>query len=114
MQYVGIADAHGLDSFVPWTNLYALSSLTRDKHDVNTINSLHIRALANRHRHAVIYRVTLSQEEGEKIKKLYDTGKYEEALIQMKKAATEVEIGKDIGMKKSWNLIPNNDLDPFS
>lgn len=113
MQYIGIADAHGLESFIPWTNKYAISLLNRDKSANELVNMLSMRARANRHRHAVVYRVALSQKDASMIDDLVNKGEYKEALIKLKKLASVVEITKAMGMEKSWNLIPNDDLDPF-
>ena len=113
MHYVGIADCKGLDSFIPWTNLHSLAALNRDQSDNHTLSALMFRAMANRHRHAVIYRVALTKENGVKIDKLYNSGDYIKALKLMKRVATVIEIGKGPGVAKSWKMIPNPDLDPY-
>lgn len=113
MQYVGLADAHGLESFIPWTNTYVISLLNKDKAANDMVSMLFWRARANRHRHAVVYRATLSQEDANIVNDLVDKGKFKEALIKLKKLASVVEITNTLGMKKSWNLIPNDDLDPY-
>jgi phosphatidylinositol kinase/protein kinase (PI-3 family) len=111
-QYVGIADAHGLDSFINYTALQAVSVLKGDKKKVtNLIGSLQVRAYANSQRHAVVYRVTLSSEDAEIIQELYNKGEYSKALLTLKKLSKMVELEKR--MEKSWNMLPNSDLDPW-
>ena len=114
LTYFGIADCYGLESFIPTVN-FALEKL-QGKHSTynSTVNMLSLRAQANRHRHAVIYRVKLNSLEAKKIQILMDQYQYKEALIKLKKLAKEVEIGKSMGMPKSWKMIPNDDLDPYS
>ena len=114
-QFIGIADAHGIESFISLTNLNAISVLkTRTKDNGGpTLSALKMRAIANRHRHAVLYKVSVSQEVAEIISDMIDSEKYKEALIFMKQASEIVEIVPSYGMKNSWALIPNDILDPY-
>ena len=106
MKYFGIADAHGIESFI--------------KGDPNgpdhshTATLLHFRAGANRHRHAVVYIVDISDDAAELIEADLADGLYPEALDTLKSLANEVELTNLPGAQKSWNLIPNSDLDPYS
>lgn len=97
--YCGICDAHGMESFIPEAEA--------------DMFILKMRALANRHRHAVVYRIDASEDLVKTINKRLEKGDYEGALVVLK-VTPNVEIMKEIGMAKSWKLIPNSDLDPFS
>ncbi len=115
-RYVGIADAHGLESFIslPEKVLEAeLAGQNGKESAYEMVSMLSVRAMANRHRHAVVYRVEVDDADAAAIKFLLDGERYAEALIKLKKCAKEVEIGKQPGMKKSWRMIPNPELDPY-
>ena len=99
MKHYGIADAHGLESFRPVTFNMAMMVL---------------RANANRHRHAVVYQAELPIPACKDINNLLKDGKYDEALVKLKEEATYIMLAKSPGAQKSWNLIPNPDLDPHS
>lgn len=99
---VGIADAHGIESYEPaeFTNL----------------NVLKLRADMNRQRHAVVYSVKVGLELDKKITDAIanddftgalDILKANENIIELKVAATGDAIG-------SWELIPNPKLDPYA
>ena len=45
---------------------------------------------------------------------LLDDGEYEEALVVLKEGANTVSLARMPGAEKSWKLIPNPDLDPYS
>jgi hypothetical protein len=111
LQYVGIADCHGLESFLPWTNLNAVSLLQRDKTSTSLLASLQLRASANRHRHAVLYRAELDKIEAECIEKLLNKGEYKEALIYLKAMAKVTEVERHFS--RSWQMIPDDKLDPY-
>jgi len=81
---------------------------------VKLANILSMRARANRYRHAVVYRVEVDEGDAKKIKRLLYKGEYASALRKLKKCAQEIEVGKQPGMAKSWRLIPNPKLDPYS
>ena len=95
--YVGIADAHGIESFIPV--------------DKVNVTILSIRANANDHRHALVYMAKPSESQVKKIEELMDKGKFMEALLYLKRNVKEVSVQK--GREKSWKLIPNHDLDPW-
>ena len=95
--YIGIADAHGIESIMPESEA--------------SVGILSIRADANAHRHAVVYKVELSQTQVGQINKLMQDSKYVLALKYLKRTAKNIEVQR--GREKSWNLIPNSDLDPW-
>jgi len=101
MNYVGLADCHGIESFIP------------EAEAETGLFGLKMRAMANRQRHAVVYRADVPDDVAKTINKLLRKCKYEEALNVLK-AVPNVEIMKEAGMAKSWRMIPNPSLDPFS
>jgi len=101
MNYYGICDCYGLESFIP------------EAEAKERMFALKVRVLANRHRHAVVYKAEVPDDVAEAINKLLKDGKYEEAL-NILKTVPDVEIMKEVGMVKSWSMIPNPSLDPFS
>jgi hypothetical protein len=112
MKYIGIADAHGLESFIPAKKFdIETESLTLDN---KAIAFMKLRADANRQRHAVVYMVDVSPSDAETIVEMQDRGEALEALEFLKEVAKSVSLVKSPGAEKSWNLIPNPDLDPFS
>ena len=96
LEYGGVADAHGIESFIPFDKLTHLHE---------------IRAVANRHRHAVIYKVEITQEVLCEVNELMESGEYKAALIYLKGFA--LQIGVEPDFLKSWDMIPNPDLDPY-
>lgn len=113
-QYIGICDANGLESFIPVAEkiLEAEFAGQNGQKSVASLASvLALRAQANRHRHAVNFRVEIDEDDAAAIKWLLEGERYADALIKLKKCAKEVEVGKFPGMKKSWRLIPNPDID---
>ena len=103
--YMGIADAHGIESFV-----------CSEKAEDSTRGLLHARAACNRQRHAVFFEVVLSDEQVAEVQKEIDDGDWEAALYALKRVASEAgEIslaggGNEMG---SFDLIPNKKLDPW-
>jgi hypothetical protein len=112
MEYIGIADAHGLESFIPAREYNAEEE--RFTTNNKAIGFMSMRANANRHRHAVVYKADLSRENADVVYEMMEKGEYSEALSHLKANANEVGLIKSPGAEKSWNLIPNPDLDPFS
>jgi len=100
MEYCGIADCHGLESFIP------------EKDVKERLFILKIRALANRHRHAVVYRAEVPEDTAKVINRLLEKGEYEDSL-KILQTIPNIEIMQEHGMAKSWKLIPNKDLDPY-
>lgn len=97
--YTGIADAHGLESL-----------FEKGTPQVNQI-ILRIRAMANRHRHAVLYEADLTEKIAQVIDQQILQGDATGALEFLKHTAQEIRVEK--GFVRSWNMIPNHDLDPF-
>jgi hypothetical protein len=116
-QYCGIADAHGLESFISLPEKVLEAELVGQngtKSANELVNMLYLRAQANRQRHAVVFRVEVDDADAQAIKWLMEGERHAEALKKLKKCAKQVELGKFPGMKKSWRLIPNEDLDAGS
>ena len=101
--YKGIADCHGIESFV----------LDSDKEASEQI--LYQRAEANRQRHAIMYKVEVSQKHAKAIEQQIKLGKYTQALNVLKAFAVRWYFpqGKDGMYTNSLNLIPNPKLDPW-
>jgi hypothetical protein len=97
----GIADCHGIESMVE-------KGTGRDKE----ISLLNIRAMSNRHRHAILYEADLDKETFDTLNKQLDEDKdYTGALETLKERA--LELRSLPGQEKSWGLIPNPVLDPW-
>ncbi len=111
MKFYGIADAHGLDSFEPVKFDVSTEAFNIDPRELSIMV---LRANANRHRHAVVYQVDISLEDGKAVRELYSKGEHAEALIKMKELAKSIKLAKIPGAEKSWNMIPNDALDPYS
>lgn len=111
MKYYGIADAHGLESFQPVTFNSDIEGLAIDPRE---LSMMVLRANANRHRHAVVYQADLPIPVCNEIHDLLKGHKYEEALMKLKEKSTNIMLARSPGAEKSWKLIPNADLDPFS
>lgn len=128
--YYGIADCHGIESFIMepsqkrWTQMDRLKELgLRDEGSAEdpekkkfggSINMLMMRARANAQRHPVVYRVLLSDEDADSIKSMIEDGEYDNALIFLKDSAQETQIARRFGInpERAWSMIPNHELDP--
>ena len=99
--YVGTADAHGIES---WNRIEDTSSQDRGMRQ--------IRVNANRQRHAVYYEADVSKADAVVIEDLLEKERWEAALLYLKENADPLRGVK--GQEKSWALIPNPDLDPYS
>lgn len=106
MKYFGIADAHGIESFIQ-------GDPTDPEHSMNAM-MLDLRAGANRHRHAVVFIVDLTEKAAALIQADLDDGLFPEALDNLKGEALNVSLTNLPGAEKSWRMIPNSDLDPYS
>ena len=105
-KYVGVADAHGLDTFLPEEETEKGPRLDR----------LALRAAFNRHRHAVAFRVELPDDVAAEVETLFQQGDYIKALEVLKQRAGDVELVMTAGVgdvERSWKLIPNPSLDPY-
>jgi hypothetical protein len=129
--YYGIADCKGLESFMKApsdvemevaTELLDMGIISKEDSDSvtkefnQTISMMAMRCQFNAQRHAVVYMAKLDKEWAEEIDELMRTGDYEEALVYLKQAAYEVKLarGRGVNAERSWNKIPNPDLDPMS
>jgi K+/H+ antiporter YhaU regulatory subunit KhtT len=105
MKYFGIADAHGIESFVKGS--------IEDKEHSSAATMMYLRASANRHRHAVVYVVDIDESTAKDIDEILESGDYVEALVRLKMSVKELSLANLPGSEKSWRLIPNSDLDPY-
>ena len=102
-KYIGIADCHGVESFIPL-----------DK-EVNQFH-LMLRATSNPQRAAIVYKATFTEKQVKEIKALLDQGLFIIALEYIKGAQ---ELGKlknmeiSQGRKGFYDKIPNPKLDPY-
>jgi len=99
--YVGIADAHGIES---WNRKEDVSE--RDR-------SLKIiRADSNRQRHAIYYEVEMSEDRGKEVEESLKDKDWTTALTRLKLYAETFRTMPN--HEKSIELIPNPKLDPYS
>ena len=99
--YVGVADAHGIESF-------------HEKEQTSEFdrNCRIIRADANRQRHAVYYEADLDKTAFKVVNEHLEEGNYALALEWLKRLA--IELRSLPQHESSWELIPNVNLDPFN
>lgn len=118
--YYGLADCHGVESFVPDiddTTLELLLSKGDAQAKKSNQYAMSLRAMSNAQRFAVVYRVLLAEDHANEVEELLKQGKYIDALHVIKNNAEEVQLST-MGSTKSasekrWRMIPNPDLDPF-
>lgn len=103
IKYYGIADAHGVESFLPYEN----------KKDDSFPYMM--RAELNRQRHAVYYEVTVEPIDVTIINAHIAKGDYKKALQFIKKRAITIGFPehRNKAYMNSWKLIPNSKLDPW-
>jgi len=101
-KYVGIADCHGIEYFLPQSS------------DAPIKQHLPIRALSNAHRHAVFFEVELQENEVEQVQRKMQVKDFPEALRVLKSFKAEVVLTGRQGVEKSWEMIPNKNLDPWA
>lgn len=122
--YYGLADCHGLESFVSKKDLATqemiqiLKNPLKDPHSPEKVlnelvHALIIRARANYQRHATVYQVELLEENAAKVKEFLNNNDPINALLYLKKVAVETSIAKDPMLKHMWNHIPNPAIDPM-
>ena len=118
--FVGIADCHGIESFMPLESC-------------ENVGFLELRASANPQRHAVVYKVTLNNAQAQEIWDELETAKHSEVgngtyhykqIIRKFKAwdndeAMTIGLGHPplnlmVSNKKMWKNIPNSKLDPWN
>lgn len=96
---IGIADCYGLESYF----------LAKDA----KVIKLRIRAMANRQRHAVVYKAKIDSKADGAVGVLLEGKDYIGALKALKENAKDVElIMSDAGSERSWGMIPDPKLDP--
>ena len=128
--YFGLADCLGIDSFIEepealadWVDFDTLfkagilpeegrSTPERKKYN-HIIGMLKMRAHANPQRWPIIYRVSLSESDGNEVQNLVNAGDYEGALTYLKQHAISVQLARGTGgnAERRWNMIPKPDLD---
>ena len=108
MKFYGLADAHGLESFMP---LPYVDELTGFQPDPKIVSGMALRSEANVAKHSVVYIADVTLEAAKEINKLMENGEGSEALIYLKENNKQIQIRKRPGSQKSWRLIPNPDLD---
>jgi len=99
--YIGIADAHGIESL-------------NEKDSCSTFDQScrMMRASANRQRHAVYFEAHIDEPAMKIIQSYLDDKKYALALEWLKRLSLELRSLPEY--ESSWKLIPNEDLDPYS
>jgi hypothetical protein len=130
--YYGIADCHGIESFIKEPDLQRAERMDKlktlglsdkggeeepeKKAYGGNLGMMMMRCKFNSQRHPVVYRVKLSDDMANMVEEMIADGDYADALIALKDYAEEVQIARGQGTnpEKMWNNIPNPDLDPFS
>jgi hypothetical protein len=99
--YVGVADAHGIESF-------------HEKDQTNDFDRQCrvMRADSNRQRHAVYYEVDLDKAAFKVVNAHLEDGNCALALEWLKRLSTELRSLPHHA--ESWELIPNVNLDPYA
>ena len=110
MRVYGLADCHGICSFMPVP--YNLEDETLSP-DNTELAMMCLSAQSNPQRHTVVYMANVSKESYDEIKSMMDEGEILEALLELKEVATSMKLAKTPRAEKMWSVIPNPDLDPF-
>ena len=103
MEYCGIADAHGVESFVKM-----------DDAQDSTIAVMQMRASCNDQRRAVFYVADLEQTDIDIVFEHIEGKDFEAALNHIKESAETVKLGGPGNIQNSWAMIPNPLLDPWA
>jgi hypothetical protein len=103
MEYCGIADAHGIESFVKM-----------DDAQDSTIAVMQMRASCNDQRRAVFYVADLEQTDIDIVLEHIEDKDFEAALNHIKESAETVKLGGPGNIQNSWAMIPNPSLDPWA
>ena len=118
--YYGIADCHGIESFVLDVDESVREIFfTNEENKQKTSQqfAMCLRAQANQQRHAVVYRALIPEGKDDEIEKTIKAGDYARGLQLVKEYATEVMVGTygttKKAAEKNWKMIPNPDLDPY-
>ena len=103
--YCGIADAHGLESFMECITMGSAPA------------TLTMRAQLNRQRHAMVYWVELPDDKAERmheaIRQAQADGDWHEPLLLLKNPDFVEHVSFEDSMKNSWDIIPNDRRDPY-
>ena len=99
--YIGIADCHGIESFLPMEG--------NEKH----LGFLILRAGANRQRHALVYQVEMDEMQSAIFKSVLSDGDYIKACAMLHDPSFIENVGVEQSMLASWDMLPNPRLDPF-
>jgi hypothetical protein len=123
--YYGLADCHGLSSFI-LDPMHGMSSrmmgtimgetggADKEKEKKTMINGMYMSAHANPQRRTVVYEAKVSPDMAAMIEELLGEGENLEALVLLKSGASQISIVQGLpNAKKFWEQIPNPDLDPF-
>ena len=92
--YTGIADSEGIESFLP------LNSIDSQQTAMWTI-----RAHANPHRFAVVYKAELDDQTADNVTTHLEEGNYVNALKAMGNGISNNNLEAEATNKKYWNLI---------
>ncbi len=130
--YYGIADCHGIESFVKepdesknwgdFEELYSVGVISTEPSELpgkksynSQIRMMAIRAKANIQRFPVVYRALLKGVDATLIDQLLTKGMYEKALEYLKENAVEIQLARIGGTRpeNNWKKIPNPELDPM-
>ena len=103
--YCGIADAHGLESFMECEGIgYAPMTIT-------------MRAGLNRQRHAMVYWVELPDDKAEQMNEAIEQAQkdnnWHTPLLLLKNPDFVENVSFENSMKSSWDMLPNDKLDPY-
>ena len=102
-KYYGLADAHGIETFEPYSNK------ATDKFPYN------MRAQLNRQRHALYFEIEIEKVDANIVKALLEKKDFIGAFKFIKKRAVIIGFPKENRpeYERSWELIPNPKLDPW-
>lgn len=121
-KYWGIASSNGLESFMfePTTGSSGLDQLIHGEDTQNVQTNIEEEKKAafqsvywNRHRHSVLYEAIIDAKDAAEIRSVMNNDP-SAALLMLKDKAKKIMIAQMRGNEKSWDLIPNPDLDPHS
>jgi S1-C subfamily serine protease len=120
--YIGLADCHGLSSFIEDTiNPRLMVSIfgeeeakEKEKQRNAMLHGMQLSAYHNNQRRTVVYQAKVTKEVADEIKELMQDGEILDALIVLKDRNTQIALLQGVpNAKKFWEQIPNPDLDPF-
>ena len=100
-KYTGIADAHGLESFFPVEG--------NERHQM----MIQMRAGLNRQRHALVFEVELDETQASTIEAFLKEGDFIGACQLLHDPNFVEFIGVEKDMTRSWEMLPDDALDPY-